>query len=651
MEFSDSQKNKNASFLKSFILTSIGILLIILIFIYLIYILERYILYFSIYSFLKILLSIFMSSEKIQENKNIFFFAIIICIFLHIKLFQIIIISFTFLAGGIFSRFYFYYDFIKILEEQIDSCKEINSCLYFSIKRNMLNYYYNNICRLKNALNNLKVNKHLEIKNYNFTEKLNNIIYLFEKYKEKNYEDENIKNNLMNKIKSYQKDIIPYKEYNFIDIIFKFDYNESKSLLKELFINSFNNRICNNIIISEDFDAYILYPEKNNNNSNIKTLVIYCGQNAFFVEMFSLFKDNIEFFLNIKETTILLWNYKGFGTRKGFPSFASIDKDVEDLKNYIIKNFYDYKIIIHGISIGGYPAIKLAKILNEFNDKFRNNLCLIADRTYSDIDLIAESFSNNYGYILKVIYNFLFPKFFYHSDNINNYIDVPFENKFIFFSEVDSIIIYNKSSLVYNLTLKYYEDIILPKISKYKQFDKLNNMTKKEFNNIKAYMKRIKSSVNDDNFVALFKNINKNNKSQFIMFFLIFGFPFNIRKEIFYEKNLFAKNYIDIPIIFKNIYENNKINFNTNLFDFFSNLNFLFIKSNLTIPFNDEQIMHFKYNNDEKEFVLQEDINEALLKYFGFAHQIFCEHNGTWSNNDKLYIKKFLELKGFINAD
>ena len=55
MEFSDSQKNKNGSFLKSFILTSIGILLIISIFIYLVYILERYILYFSIYSFLKIL--------------------------------------------------------------------------------------------------------------------------------------------------------------------------------------------------------------------------------------------------------------------------------------------------------------------------------------------------------------------------------------------------------------------------------------------------------------------------------------------------------------------------------------------------------------------------------------------------------------------
>ena len=642
MEFSDSQKNKNSSSFKSFILTLLGIILLFLILIYLIYLLERYALFFCIYSFLKILLGIFISSEKIQENTNIFFGAIIILIFFHIKFFQIIIISFIFIAGGIFSRFNFYEDFIKVIEYQIQSCKELNSCLYFSIKKNMLNYY-NNILLFHKALKNLKGNK------YHFTEILNNIIYLFEKYKEKNYDDDNIKNNLINKIRAYQRAIIQYKEYNFINIIFKFDYNKSKCLLQELFLNSFDNRKSNNIIISDNFNAYILYPEKNH-DSNIKTLVIYCGQNGFLVEMFSINKNNIQFFLDIKETTILFWNYQGYGTRKGFPSFASIDKDVEDLRNYIIKNFYDYKIIIHGISIGGYPAIKLAKILNEFNDKFRNNVCLIADRTYSDIDLIAESFSDNYGYVLKNIYDFLFPKFFYHSDNIQNYIDVPFENKFIFFSEDDNIIIYNKSSLVYNLTLKYYEDIILPKISKYKQFDKLNNMTNNEFNNIKVNMKRIKNIINDDNFMALFKNINKNDKCQFLMFFLIFGFPFNIRKEIFYEKKLFAKNYIDIPIIFKNIYENNRINFNTNLFDFFSDLNFLFIKSNLSIPFNDEQIVHFKYNNDEKEFVLQEDINESLLKYFGFVHQIFCEHNGTWSNNDKLYIKKFLELKGFINT-
>ena len=147
----------------------------------------------------------------------------------------------------------------------------------------------------------------------------------------------------------------------------------------------------------------------------------------------------------------------------------------------------------------------------------------------------------------------------------------------------------------------------------------------------------------------LYKNINRNDMEQFLMFFLVFGYPFNINKEIFYDKTIFAKYYIDIPLIFKNIYEENKINFNTNLFDFFSALNFLFIKSNLSIPFNDKEIIGFKFNNDEKEFNLQKNFNESLLKYFGFVHRIFCEHNGTWNNNDELYLQKFLELKGFIS--
>ena len=657
MEISDETKNKNTTnfnYIKSFVITFLGVLLLILIFLYLLYLFERYILYFSIYFIVKLLAKTFLSPEEILQNINLFILAIIITIFIHIKLFQIIIISFTFIEGGIFSRFYFYDDFVKVIVQQIESSKELNSCLYFSTQKNMVNYY-NNILLFQKAYNNQKKseNKTFEIKQYEFGEILNNIVYLFEKFKEKNYEDVDIKNNLMNKLKTYQNAIIPYTEFNFIDKIIKFYYYKSQSFLKELFLISFPNRVCNTISISKDFDAYMVYPERNgidSKNSNIKTLVIFCGQNAFTIEMFSVNKSNIQFFLDIKESTILLWNYKGYGVRKGFPSFSSIDKDVEELKNYIIKNYSDYKIIIHGISIGGYSAIKLAKILNEYNDKFKSNVCLIADRTYSDIDLIVETFSDKYGSVLKNVYNFLFPEFFYHSDNIENYIDVPLENKFIFFSEDDKIIVYNKSSLVYNLTLKYYENIILPKISKFKQFDKLNNMTKKEFDDIKSNMKRIKKSINNENFITLFKNMNKTNKDEFLMLFLIFGYPFNISKEVFYEKKLFAKNYIDIPIIFRDIYEQNKINFNTSLFDFFSDLNFLFIKSNLSIPFTDKEIIGFKFNNDKKEFVLQDNVNESLLKYFGFAHRIYCEHNGTWNNNDKLYLQKYLELKGFINA-
>ena len=654
MEISDSSENQNSNkiaYLKKFLLTWFGVLLIISIFIYLIYVIERYILYYTINSLLKFLLCKFISSEKISKNNNIIIITIIISIFVHIKFFQKIIISFVFIAGGVFARFNFYNDFSKIILQQINISKELSMCLFLSSQKDILKYY-NYILNFQKAINNQKKleNTTFELKKFKFTEILNNIIYLFEKLKEKNYKDEEIKNSLLDKLKSYNKAIEPYTNFSTFDLIFKFYYNKSVSFIKQLFIFSFENRICNNIIISKDFDAYILYPEQNGNNKNSenKILYIYCGQNAFIVEMFNIYKNNFKFFLGLKEMTLLFWNYAGYGSRKGFPSFTSIDNDIEELKNYIINNYSGYKIIIHGISIGGYPAIKLAKILNE-NDKFKSNVCLIADRTYSDIDLIVETFSDKFGYILKNIYNLFFPKLLYYSDNIQNYIDVPLENKFIFFDEEDKIINYKKASLIYNLTTKYYKEIILPKISKYKQFIKLKNMTKSEFNSIKLNIKRIKNSVKDDNFIMLYKNINRNDMEQFLMYFLVFGYPFNINKEIFYDKTIFAKYYIDIPLIFKNIYEENKINFNTNLFDFFSALNFLFIKSNLSIPFNDKEIIGFKFNNDEKEFNLQKNFNESLLKYFGFVHRIFCEHNGTWNNNDELYLQKFLELKGFIS--
>lgn len=653
MEISESTNNRQQkyfAYIHTFI-TFFGALLILVLIIYAIYLLERNILFFPINKLFRLILSPFISSD----NNLVITISILIFIFIHIKFFQIIIRSFVFLYGGIFARFFFYEEFINVINQQIKSANELHKCLFLSTNNNMINYF-NNLLLFQKALNNLKKEKKetFEINQIHFSEILNNIIFLFEKYQEKNYEDENIQNNLINKLILYQKSIYPYTQFSYLDIFIKFYYYRTQSFLKELFLISFHNRVCSEIIISQDFKAYMVYPEENgiikNNNSNLKTLLIFCCQNGLSVETFSINKNKIQFFLDIKEMTILLWNYTGYGTRSGITSFSNIDKDVNDLKNFIINNYPEYKIIIHGISIGGYPAIKLAKSLNEFSPKYKSNLCLIADRTYSDIDLIVESFNNNYGYILKNIYNFIFPKCWYHSDNVQNYIDVFYENKFVFYNEEDKIIEYNKSSLIYNLTVKYYQDIILPKISKFKQFNKLKNMTKNDIENIKTYMKRIKNSINNENFNILFKNINKNDFKHFLMFFLVFGYPFNKNKEVFYDKTIFAKNYIEIPLILKEIYDTNKINFNTNLFEFFSDLNFLFIKSNLFIPFTEQEIIDFKYNNDSNEFLLQENVTESLLKYFGFVHRIFCGHNEAWNNNDELYIKIFLELKGFINT-
>ena len=503
----------------------------------------------------------------------------------------------------------------------------------------------NEIFKFQKAYNNLKniKNSSFEIKEYHFGDYLNEVITQYNKYKEENYNSKEITNKLIENLKQYQINLEHYTKFSYIDIITKFKYIQSLQLFEELMLYSFKNRKCFSVKISDDFSAYIIYPEIK--NSDVKTLVIFCGQNAFFVEKLCLYQNNIQFYLNIKELTILVWNYKGFGLRSGFPSFNSIEKDVEELREYIDKYYKDYKIIIHGISIGGYPAIKLKNILN--NNK---NVCLIADRTYADMDLLAGTYVK-YG---KILYNIFFPKFLYKSDNIQNYIDIPIGNKIIFFDENDKIIDYSQSSLINNLTKKYYSEIILPKISNYNQYKNIINIFA-EKNNLHTELRRVKnySKANklNENTLLFIKNLNKNinNIENFLMYFLVFGYPFNIKKEINYDKITFAKNYINFPEIMRKMVENNKNIFNNNLKNLISDLNFLFIKSNLNIPFNDEEIINFNYNNDNNEFSLQEGFQDNLMKYFGYVHRISCGHNGILKDEDEKYLKKYLIINQFIS--
>ena len=501
------------------------------------------------------------------------------------------------------------------------------------------------ICKFHKAYNNLKniKNSTFELQQNHFGNYLNEAIILYNKYKEENCNSNETKNNLIENLKLYQINLEFYTKFSFYDIIIKFKYKQSLELLEELMLNSFKNRKCFSVKISDNFNAYIIYPEIK--TADIKTLVVFCGQNAFFVEKLSLSQDNIKFYLNIKELTILIWNYKGFGSRSGFPSFNSIDKDIDELKEYIDKYYKDYKIIIHGISIGGYPSIKLKKNLNN-----KRNVCLIADRTYAYMDLLAGTYIK-YG---KILYNIFFPNFLYKSDNIQNYIDIPIGNKIILYNEKDKIIDYSQSSLINSITKKYYSEIILPKISNYNQYKNIINIIPETNNNLCAELRRIKNYAKtknlDENTLDFINNLNKNvnDIKNFLMYFLVYGYPFNLYKEIDYDKITFSKNYINFPEKMRKIIENNKNKFNNNLKNLFSDLNFLFIKSNLNIPFNDEEIMSFSYNNDNNDFSLQEGFQDNLMKYFGYVHRISCGHNGILENNDEKYLKKYLMINQFI---
>ena len=630
------------------IITYIGYFLFLLLIIYMFYLIEKYALYTPIYFFLKLLLVI-LNIYSEQNKIYILILSVIIVIILHILVIKIIIISLIFLSGGLFARFTFYGSFKTFINQQIEFTERSIESLYFSFDDNSKNDLFFSISKITSfhkAYNYLKNqnNPTFEIKQLQFGEYLNNIIFQYNKYKEGNFEQDKIKNDLINQLKLYQKNLKPYTNFSFIDILIKFNYYNSLKLFNELLLYSFEGRNCNNINISKDFNIYIISPEIK--NPEIKTLIIFCTQNAFNIELFSFLQDNIKFYINIKEITIIIWNYKGFGLRKGFPSFNSIDKDVDILKEYINNNYKGYKIIIHGISIGGYPSIKLAKVFND-----NKNVCLIVDRTYIDIDYIAESIIKN-G---KKIYNLLFPKFFYKSDNLQNYIDVPIGNKIILYDENDKIINYSESSLIYYLTLKYYKEIILPKISKYKQYTELIKFFSEDSKDLIIDVRRIKqnhsSTKLDEKTLIFINNLSQNMKSldKFLMYFLIFGYPFNLFKEINYDKIIFAKNYISLPEIMKNIYENYKNKFSKKLINFIAEINFLFIKCNLIIPFSDEEIISFSYNNDNNDFILQEGFQENLMNYFGYVHRVFCGHNGTLDSNDEKYLKKYFELNGFIS--
>ncbi len=366
----------------------------------------------------------------------------------------------------------------------------------------------------------------------------------------------------------------------------------------------------------------------------------------------------LEIYLKENNISILLWNYKGYGLRKGWTTFRTIDNDIEILINYIKKNFPNYKFIVHGLSIGGYSAIRISeKLLNN------NNVVLICDRTYGDINLIIKDLS--YGNFLEKIYQFLFPKFFYNTSNVINYLKVK-GKKIILFDENDETINYN-SSLFFNLNLEYFNKIIYPEIVKFfnKETFLCSNLNYNEYTFLNLFFENKKDLYelkNDIKYLYEHKsNLNKNddltkyfvtqlyetNLQNFIIFFLSLGFPFNKYKEIPYDKEEFNKLYKSIPTQMKKIFVLYNNLFSERLKDFLSKLNLLFVKINLESSITEQDISSFSYEL-EQDFQIKKNLNEIINIYFGSVHRIFCGHNGTLNNNDEEFLNDYFESKQFI---
>jgi len=656
-------KENILNYLYYFLYFIIGLFVIIVL-----YFLEKFLLLYPIYFFAFIITLPF-------KNLFILFFSWIILIYLNIYFLKIIILSVIFLSGGLaknfitYSYFFEYLNQIKIISNQLK--KIINN---ENTTKNTIKKYMNYLIYFEKAMNKIKEKKEnsFEIKGKEFSNLLKNIVDLYKEIYELNNENEEEKktyniqniddlenienfsdeeeskklfNSNENKIKilseylnNFSKIISYYlTKKNYISIFLFHNYNAYITFFNTLLLlKGFSNKKISEVFIKENFPIKII--QSSSPSSNNKNLVIFCNQNAINTEEYILSNSNIINYLR-GDYLILLWDYYGYGKRKGITSFNKIDKDLKILTEYIEKNFDDYNIIIHGISIGGYSAIKLKTIFSS-----KNKCILFADRTYSDIEYIIQNmFLGNY---LKIFYKFLF--YFTNSDNVRDYINIK-DKKNIFYDENDEIINFINSSLLFGIIQKYFNDIIIQNLKNffnnkdlnennflnvfYSHFNIDKNKLSEEINILYNNRNELfKNSSNRYNILFIEDIYQKKDILNFIKYCLIFAYPYNKNRELNDSKEikLFYNNFVfNIKNFIENIQEKNKQE------------NFiLFLNSILSL---------FEYINiDEKNKKLKEEIENNLKNYFGNVHRIFCGHNGCLNENDYNIIDKELKKYYFI---
>ena len=92
-----------------------------------------------------------------------------------------------------------------------------------------------------------------------------------------------------------------------------------------------------------------------------------------------------------------MFNYRGCLKSQGVPDINSIERDTYEIYRLFRQKYGVNKAIgFHGISIGGYFALKLATRLKSDEIAFIN-----LDRTFSDFEVMVR---NKYGWVCSKLY-------------------------------------------------------------------------------------------------------------------------------------------------------------------------------------------------------------------------------------------------------
>ena len=398
------------------------------------------------------------------------------------------------------------------------------------------------------------------------------------------------------------------------------------------------------------FSTFTNLSESNNNGesdySNLiddnkkRNLIIFCNPNSMIYQFFSPEKF---YFYYEGGCDILFWNYRGYGQSTGFSTFDNVKKDILELYDEIKKlNKYE-KIGVHGYSIGGIPAIHLAKN--------RNIDLLISDRNFANLKTIAEMYS--FGRILKFFCKILWLD---RCDKVNNYLYTknPKCIKIILCDPFDEVVLNNgslKSGISrYIINQKNKNENVLDNF--------LNTYEKNVF---------INSLLNIENFLEKNKASNDNLFMVYLYrFFECFSFGSEDlidcdnydtkRLKILYIDNFFNNFFIWGTKLSDENKENN--------FFYNSNNNLTHIEKAIDIlklmPTMDSNLSELNHNENilkdikmikngiirMKNNIDKIKINENLNK--GYLIRLKCGHNVFIKGNDEKILVTILEKENFL---
>ena len=463
------------------------------------------------------------------------------------------------------------------------------------------------------------------------------------------------------------------------------------------FITSDNQVIDYTIISYEKLNR--IYKKKKTSKSEEKpkeitkkNLILYCNPNGMIYQLFTPDK-----FISLLEggCDILLWNYRGYGSSTGNPTFKNAKTDALELFDYAKKKYSKYnKYGVYGYSVGGGSAIYIA---NQ-----RNVDVLICDRNFSCVGEILRDIYF-FGGILYFLYKIINFKYDY---NVSEFIKSKNNNicKIVLCDPEDEIIP-DSASLKVGISKyiikKYCEeqknkiredilDLFLEDSLKSKFIDALfclieilKKFDENPFQDIiptktKKKNKKDKENLNESLLLNIGDNpiVNKKGFKNLLIKTIIKifnSFKFSTENlENFKNKERNSAKILHINNYFNNFFvwgsiSNEKLsesNGFTNPFSKSNNISYLNDAINTINEFsNDKKIKNFENNEDYKNIFENIYVIKKCLQIFINKSKIFdlekkinigslirlnCGHNGNFSEIDKQNLIDILKDIKFI---